>query len=43
MKQEYIAPELEIIEFETEDIITTSSDPLQTKENQLPFVVNVGE
>ena len=26
----YVTPEIEITEFETEDIITTSSDPTQT-------------
>ena len=27
MKEVYIAPEVEIIEFETEDVIRTSGDP----------------
>ena len=32
MKESYKEPELEIVEFETEDIITTSGDP------ETPFV-----
>ncbi len=28
MKEKYIKPEMEIVEFETEDIITASSDEL---------------
>ena len=32
MKERYETPEMEIVEFETEDIITTSGDP------ELPFV-----
>jgi hypothetical protein len=31
--EEYITPEIEIVEFETEDIITTSRDP-----NELPIM-----
>ena len=30
MKEKYTAPELEIIEFEVEDIIMTSGDPDET-------------
>lgn len=29
MKERYEAPEIEIVEFETEDVITTSSGELQ--------------
>lgn len=30
MREEYIAPEMEIIQFESEDIITTSGDQWET-------------
>ena len=30
MKERYETPEMEIVEFETEDIITTSGDPETT-------------
>ena len=33
MKEEYIAPEIEIVEFETEDIMSTSNDT-----PELPFI-----
>jgi hypothetical protein len=36
----YITPEMEITEFETEDVITTSvtGNPNTSGENELPFV-----
>jgi len=33
MKEVYTSPEMEIVYFDTEDIITTSGDP-----NELPFI-----
>ena len=33
MKEKYMTPEMEIIEFEVEDIITTSGDP-----DELPII-----
>lgn len=36
MKETYIKPEMEIIEFESEDIITTSGIALD--ENELPII-----
>lgn len=35
MKEEYISPEIEIVEFECEDVITTSS--IIPEENELPI------
>ena len=37
MKERYETPEMEIVEFETEDIITTSGDP------ETPFVAFPGK
>ncbi len=36
MKEKYITPEMEIVEFETEDVITTSS--IIPDDNELPIV-----
>ncbi len=36
MKEKYVKPEMEIIEFESEDIITTSGIDLD--ENELPIM-----
>ena len=36
MKEEYISPEIEIVEFECEDVITTSG--IISDENELPIV-----
>ena len=36
-KLEYISPEMEIIEFESEDIITASGDPVETDANGTPI------
>ena len=40
MKKVYITPEMEITEFETEDVITTSvtDNPDTSGSNDLPFV-----
>ncbi len=38
MKQEYQAPALEIIEFETEDVITTSVKPKIDPNTGLPVI-----
>lgn len=38
MKEKYIKPEMEIIEFECEDIITTSDLDPDEGENELPIV-----
>lgn len=35
MKEKYISPEIEIVEFECEDVITTSS--IIPEENELPI------
>ena len=35
MKEKYISPEIEIVEFECEDVITTSS--ITPEENELPM------
>ena len=35
MKEKYISPEIEIVEFECEDVITTSS--ISPEENELPI------
>lgn len=35
MKEKYISPEIEIVEFECEDVITTSS--ITPEENELPI------
>lgn len=35
MKEVYIAPEMEIVEFETEDVITTSG--IDRDENETPI------
>lgn len=35
MKEKYIAPEMEIVEFEAEDVIRTSGNELPEEEN--PF------
>lgn len=42
MKKPYVAPEMEITEFETEDVITTSptGGPNTSGEDELPFVPN---
>lgn len=37
MKEQYTAPEMEIVEFENEDVITTSSNPVQC-EDELPIM-----
>lgn len=36
MKEEYIKPEMEVIEFESEDVITTSG--IELDENELPII-----
>ena len=36
MKEAYSAPEMEIVEFECEDVITTSS--IISDENELPII-----
>ena len=36
MKETYATPEIEIVEFECEDVITTSN--IDTEENELPIV-----
>lgn len=36
MKEEYIKPEIEIVEFECEDVITTSG--ISTDEDELPIL-----
>ena len=38
MKEGYITPEIEIIRFENEDIITTSN--IQTDEDELDIIIN---
>lgn len=38
-KEKYITLEMEIMEFETEDVITTSV-PNTNGENELPFIPN---
>ena len=40
MKQEYISPEMEIVEFDSEDVITTSnpSDSSNSSENPMPWI-----
>ncbi len=40
MEKVYITPEMEITEFEAEDVITTSvtGDPNTSGDNELPFV-----
>ena len=35
MKEEYIKPEMEVVEFETEDVITTSTIDPVLEENEL--------
>ena len=37
MKEQYTAPEMEIVEFENEDVITTSCNP-ELDENELPII-----
>lgn len=37
MKERYETPQMEIVEFETEDIITTSGDPVNDNTNVLPI------
>ena len=36
MKEKYISPEIKVVEFECEDVITTSS--IISDENELPIV-----
>ena len=36
MKETYVAPELEVVEFNCEDVITTSG--VNPEENELPIV-----
>lgn len=38
MKEEYIKPEMEVVEFETEDVITTSTIDPVLEENELPIM-----
>ena len=38
MKEEYIKPEMEVVEFETEDVITTSTIDPVLEENELPII-----
>lgn len=38
MKEEYIKPEMEVVEFECEDVITTSSIDPVLEENELPIM-----
>ena len=37
MKEKYTAPEMEIVEFEVEDVITTSGGGLTPDDNELPI------
>ena len=34
----YVSPEMELIEFMVNDIITTSGDTIPTGDNELPFI-----
>lgn len=40
MEKKYVAPETEIIEIETEDVIVTSVIPNTSGENELPYAPN---
>lgn len=38
MKEKYITPEMEVVEFECEDVITTSTIDPVLEENELPIM-----
>ena len=38
MKEEYIKPEMEVVEFETEDVITTSTIDPVPEDDELPIL-----
>ena len=39
-KKKYIHPEMEITEFDTEDVITTSGEGIEYEDDELTFVPN---